>query len=439
MSYEQHKAAVGRQASAVAQPADGAGKDAPPTNRASHTCNEEGSFKPLRWGVDSLYLSYPGELRREIENELERLKALAQSSETHKQALAQLSVEGHLFEVKDKGARLFPFILEDNAFRVQLSRSKAKSMPMAYVKISSDYLAHVGPHEAENRLSAILRAFGEPQAANVSRIDVYADFVSGFDMEGWTRQSWVTRASAINAYSVDGRFSGWTVGQGSDISGRLYDKTLEILVKRYRDYLPEVWRAGGWNGEDRVWRCEFQFRREVLGQHGLKGFLQVMDNLNGLWSYATTEWLRLTLPNLEDKTRSRWPIHPLWTYIASIDWATPGGPLSRRYSLARLPGEAYLYGRGLSALIAFMAREGITEYQEGIARYAARLRSYHENLCFEFVGVPFDQYIGEKVAVKAREFNTILNADPEARARAEASARRDKEDYERESDGEGYV
>ena len=34
-------------------------------------------------------------------------------------------------------------------------------------------------------------------------------------------------------------------------------------------------------------------------------------NLNGLWSYATTDWLRLTIPTPEDEPRSRWPVHPL--------------------------------------------------------------------------------------------------------------------------------
>ena len=51
--------------------------DAPLTNRASDNCkNEEKQnkddkntapyFQPLRWGVDSLYLSYPGELFPEV-------------------------------------------------------------------------------------------------------------------------------------------------------------------------------------------------------------------------------------------------------------------------------------------------------------------------------------------------------------------------------------
>ncbi len=60
------------------------------------------------------------------------------------------------------------------------------------------------------------------------------------------------------------------------------------------------------------WRLEFEIKREVLTQKGLAKLSEVMYHLNGLWDYATTEWLRLTLPNADDKTRSRWPIHPLW-------------------------------------------------------------------------------------------------------------------------------
>ena len=79
-----------------------------------------------------------------------------------------------------------------------------------------------------------------------------------------------------------------------------------------------------------MWRLEFEFRREVLAQLQLDALPSVLEHLNGLWSYATTEWLKLCIPSEADKTRSRWPIHPLWMALASIDWETPGGPLSAR-------------------------------------------------------------------------------------------------------------
>ncbi len=167
----------------------------PPSNTVPNNCNSE-YFKLLRFGVDSLYLSYPGELLPVVDDKLKELKKIAQSPEPFEQVKAQYPINGHIFEVKDKGARLFPYILEDNAFRIQLSRSQ--SVPLAYVKISSEYLTHVGSVVAEKALEAILNQFGVVhESANVSRIDLFVDFVSSEDMESWDRHAWVTRASAI--------------------------------------------------------------------------------------------------------------------------------------------------------------------------------------------------------------------------------------------------
>lgn len=69
----------------------------------------------------------------------------------------------------------------------------------------------------------------------------------------------------------------------------------------------------------------------MLTQKGLSKLTDVLANMNGLWSYATTEWLKLTIPNPEDKTRSRWAIHPLWSALSSLDWEASGGALKQRF------------------------------------------------------------------------------------------------------------
>lgn len=410
----------------------GAFRDAPPSNTASHNSNPE-YFRPLRWGVDSLYLSYPGRLSTEVEAKLRDLKQMAQSAEPIRRAQAQYLLGEHLFEVKDKGASLFPYILDDNQFRIQLARP-SKTVPMAYAKIASGYLAHVGSVEAEQSLSALLVTLGEIQGGpNVSRIDLFIDFASGGDMESWTRHAWVTRAASVNAYSVDGRFSGWSVGIGGIMSARLYDKRLEI-EKSGKQYLFDLWRQAGWSGDVPVWRLEFEFKRESLAQRGLSRLDEVLRNLNGLWSYATTEWLRLTLPNPDDQTRSRWPVHPLWGYLSSVDWETDGGPLSPRYSPARVPGDDKLFSVGLSNLISFMAREGITDLYRGHEVFITALYGYHAGKALQ-IGLPFDDYIAEKIALKAREFNTILN-NPEWEAERKAlELKREAEAYRKASDG----
>ena len=415
----------------VAEPAF---EGAPPSNTAPYNCND-GYFKALRWGVDSLYLSYPGELSRESDARLKALKELAQSSAPGEVANAQLALVGHIFEVKEKGASLFPYILEDGAFRIQLSRPGHKA-PMAYVKVSAKYLAHVGPAEAETHLYAVLSELGElKESANVSRIDLFVDFQSSVDMESWDRTAWVTRASSINAYAVSGNFSGWSVGLGGIISARLYNKLLEIVVSG-KDWILPLWQKAGWQASDMVWRLEFELKREVLTQKGLSKLYQVLGHLNGLWSYATTEWLRLTLPSDDDKTRSRWPIHPLWGFLSAVDWEGKGGPLAKRFSPSRSPNDDKLFQIAYSAILSYMAKHGFpaTELYEGAEDFLANAYAYHEKKAND-LGLPFDDFIAERLALKHRQYNTAIN-DPEQEEKRKAKELEEQaRAYRKESDG----
>lgn len=288
---------------------------APPSNTAPDNSKENRNqrtapfFQALRWGVDSLYLSYPGQLSETVDTDLRELKRLAQERDDLA-AKAQYQLGGHLFEVKDKSSGLFPFTLEDDAFQIRLSAHHAKALPMAYVKLSSRYLSHQAPADAEAHLRSLLYPLGEVGAPKVSRIDLFVDFASSVDMESWKRSAWVTKASSVSQYAQDQAFTGWLVGAGGPLMARLYNKRIE-LRKSGKTYLEPLWREAGWDGEQAVWRLEFQFKREVLDQLGLSSVPGVLGNLNGLWSYATTEWLKLTIPSESDQTRSRWPIHPL--------------------------------------------------------------------------------------------------------------------------------
>ena len=409
---------------------------APPSNTAPDNSNQGNiSFRALRWGVDSLYLSYPGELLPEVEDRLKALKQLAQSDSPDQVSKAQFPLGEHIFEVKEKGASLFPYILEDGAFRIHLSRP-GKKAPMAYVKVSAHYLAHVGPSEAEKHLYGLLADLGEvTESANVSRIDLFVDFESNVDMESWDRHAWVTRAASINAYAVNGHFSGWSIGLGGILSARLYNKSLEILTSG-KEWIVPLWKAVGWEGQSVVWRLEFEIKREVLTEKKLGKFSEVMNHLNGLWSYATTEWLRLTLPNPADNTRSRWPIHPLWGFLASVDWESSGGPLVKRFSPERSPKDDKLFQSLYSTILSYMAKHGIgvDELYEGIDDLLASAYAFHADKA-NLLGLRFEDFIEEKLALKRRQYNTLLN-DPawEAKRQEDAKARQARA-YRKASDG----
>lgn len=408
---------------------------APPSNTAPDNSNQgKITFKALRWGIDSLYLSYPGELTPQADDQLKALKLLAQSALPNEVAKAQLAVGEHIFEVKEKGASLFPYIIEDGAYRVQLSRP-GKKAPMAYAKLSAHLLAHAGPIDAERQLYELLSTLGEIQeAANVSRIDLYVDFETDCDLEGWDRHAWVTRAGDITAYAQQGHFSGWSIGLGGVMSARLYNKSLEIISSG-KGWIVPLWQSVGWQGKT-VWRLEFEIKRELLVEKGLRKLSDVLKHCNGLWSYATTEWLRLTLPNADDKTRSRWPIHPLWACLASVDWEGNGGPLAKRFSPTRSPNDEKLYQALYSTILSYMAKHGFDagELYEATEDVLACAYSHHEDKAFK-LGLPFEDFITEKLALKRRQYNTLLN-DPNFEAQRQAQEReRQARAYRRAADG----
>ena len=190
---------------------------------------------------------------------------------------------------------------------------------------------------------------------------------------------------------------------------RLYNKLLEIVVSG-KEWIIPLWQKAGWDASALVWRLEFEIKREVLTQKGLAKLSEVMHHLNGLWSYATTEWLRLTLPNADDKTRSRWPNHPLWLYLSAVDWESKGGPLAKRFSPSRSPNDDKLFQIAYSAILSYMAKHGFpaSELYEGCEDFLASAYAYHEQKALD-LGLPFEDFIAEKLALKHRQYNTEVN------------------------------
>lgn len=400
--------AAGREAAPAESGSQGI-SGASPSNTAPHNSNNTPSdgFRLLRRAVDSLYLSYPGDLHPGVLTRLTQLKAKAQSPDPVKQSRAQFEVGSHIFEVKDKGSGMFPFVLDDNAYRIQLSRP-GKKLPMAYVKVSAEYLAFQGPVAVQEELKILLCEFGEITGQNmVSRIDLAADFTSFCIMDSWHRSAWVTRAVEIHSYAKDQEFTGWTVGMGGIIAARLYDKTKEIKHSG-KSWAETLWLPAGWKPGQQVWRLEFEFKRDYLKERSLSSLDSVLANLNGLWSYATTEWLRLTEPNLADSTRTRWPTHPLWTALASVDWETKGGVLLKRFTNARLPDEKRLYSTVFGSLASYMAIHQLDDKGEAMDGLLGKMHQHFQDIAF-YEGLHVDELLFQRVAARARLFNTYLN------------------------------
>ena len=77
----------------------------------------------------------------------------------------------------------------------------------------------------------------------------------------------------------------------------------------------------------------------------------------------------------------------------------------------------------------------IKDLYAGYEAFIAGLFSYHADKS-QFLGLPFDDYIAEKVAIKARLFNSILNANEPTEAQKQAEQDKLAEQYRKQSDGE---
>jgi hypothetical protein len=244
---------------------------APPSNTAPHNSISSlpDGFRLLRLAVDSLYLSYPGDLEPATLSALNKLKAYAQSDHLEEQAKAQYPIGTHVFEVKDRGAGRFPYVLANSSYRIQLSKP-GKKLPMAYVQVSAEYLAHKGPEAIGIELQALLSELGPVSSNTVSRIDLAADFSTPVVMDSWHRSAWVTRATEIHSYAKDQNFTGWTVCMGGVMGCRLYDKVQEI-VNTGKAWVMNQWLPKGWKpGDQEVVRRQGQGRCRYSADQGFE-------------------------------------------------------------------------------------------------------------------------------------------------------------------------
>jgi hypothetical protein len=101
---------------------------------------------------------------------------------------------------------------------------------------------------------------------------------------------------------------------------------------------------------------------------------------------------------------------------------------------ARLPGDDKLFGLAFSAIVSFMAREGISDLERGIRTFVAKMDNHHAEKAHQ-LAKRYEAYVAERLAIKNREFNTRLN-NPELEEERQALERKRQADtYRKASDG----
>jgi hypothetical protein len=92
--------------------------------------------------------------------------------------------------------------------------------------------------------------------------------------------------------------------------------------------MQKVWTSNGWDGDSRVTRVEFRYKRECLREMKVGEAYAFLDQLPSLWPYSTKQWLRYTTPN-GHPNRARWPISSIWHVVQRASFFCDGIPAVR--------------------------------------------------------------------------------------------------------------
>ncbi len=335
------------------------------------------ALRVLSLGVDTLHLSARGAVRAEVWEALEAAKREAQAAE--EAVPVDFELTGQAFLLKPYGLRGYAYWLTSPDVELLLGRSER--FPAGILQFHSPYLHSVGVGWAVDLIEQLLRleVFAHPPELVVSRVDVYADAtgwklvladLDRFVCRGRARRGFVERE---HAFATGRRLTGFMFGRDALVA-RLYDKTVEI-AQRGVTWLHDLW--GERDREAPVWRLEFQYRRPVLVEFGLRSVGEVVAGVQDLWRYGAEEWLTLRTPTADPRPH-RWPVDPTWCEVAAVQVAPEHCGVVRR------------------RLVEATEARIVSGLQGYLSSWAALRESPHLRPTLEAVGPILDRYLAER-------------------------------------------
>jgi hypothetical protein len=332
--------------------------------------------------VDTLHVSMRGRVRPELWELGQEAQQQAKNGDPEP---VELGDTGQVFNVRGHGIRGYGLWMSSRDWELMLTQSE--KFPAALAQLHSAYLHSMGVAPAVRLVEETLRraVLTGAEPLGVSRLDLYAD-VQGWPLDLYDLDRFVTRARVRRGF-LDGdeeipaagegdqvfamgrRVTGFVFGTGSSLLCRIYDKTREIR-RRKETWLVDLW--GQPVADEPVWRIEFQIRRPVLVDHGLRTVDEVLDGLQDLWRYCTTKWLTYRARRPERRER-RWPVDPSWEEVREIRISpTECGVIRRRVGEADQLQLVQGLGGYATSLAALEGWSGLQETLERVGPILAR-------------------------------------------------------------------
>lgn len=361
----------------------------------------------IRSGIDSLYLSFRGEVRSGLLSQLQEKKEIAKGGRRSGKAVAALRLANLPFKVHAKGQGLHLFVVSNAHFRLRIAGENAGKAPPLFVEISSELLSRCGYESSLQAARDVADALlTDADNGSISRIDLCVDFTSTIDWQAIDAKRWRCRSNRRAFYLESEQLLGNVFGQSGDVSARLYDKTKEI-EKSEKFFFKELWQQNGWDGESSVWRLEFQLRRDALKACQSLNPDFIVELFNSLWSYYTTQWLSLCDINPNDSNRSRWPLAAEWRTLSKAKFTPHTVEDIHRLNFECVPSDESIFVGATGYLTSFMVKYEYESFAKALAAYSEHARSYFKSA--ENKHISFDAYVVKKVAEKQVKFVKLGN------------------------------
>lgn len=272
-------------------------------------------YQKLLCGIDSLdlglYVSWGSDWKRRLPS-LDKMKQQARKKGG---LLIQLpSGRSCIFKPGGKGEN-YRFHLQFAEYNLFIGKTaQPTNTPNVYLSIASQTLWLHGISTAITWITEDIKAIGNGtiQSIKPSRVDLCTDFYipGGLDHDFLLSHK-VTHNETEKFYRGKNRLETFYVGDAqSPTQLRIYNKGLEV-----QKINTKLWFLSLWGKESfaDIWRLEFQLRRGILKQLGVET-LEDLERLQaGIWSYLTSKWFSLRIPDNEKAERRT--IHPLWLSV----------------------------------------------------------------------------------------------------------------------------
>lgn len=199
-----------------------------------------------------------------------------------------------LFNFAPHGTKGYKWLFSSNEFAFRLYDAlEPKSRPNVMVEIRSETLWRRGIQESLDIINEALKRWGgDVLNRKTSRIDLCMDVLIPAGL--WNESlfaNMVARARNVAKYTKNDELQGVQIGKGK-LTGRLYDKALEIETASHKTWMYLVWGIKEVKEHERAIRIEFQLLRETIKELGFDTIDETIQNLEAIWAYCSKEWLK---------------------------------------------------------------------------------------------------------------------------------------------------